>query len=454
MCFVLMPFGTKKDPATGVEINFDDIYEQAIRPAIEAAHLEPIRADEERTGGIIHKPMFERLLLCDYAVADLTTGNPNVYYELGVRHAARPATTVAIFADLQKPPFDLNLLRALPYRLGEGGRFGPAEASELTVKLTKRLLDLRNLAKEQSPVDSPLFQLLGEYRAPDIAHLKTDVFQERVEYSVKRKHELAKARELRDSAAVEAVESDLGDFQGVEIGVLVDLYLTWRALGRWDRMIALYDRLPPGLKRSIMIREQLGFALNRAGRRSEALSVLEAVLEEQGPGSETLGLLGRIYKDQWMDAAKQGQERMALGYLDKAIAAYVRGFETDSRDAYPGVNAVTLLDIKGDEKAIERKRELLPVVRFAVKLRLRGSKPNYWDYATLLELDVLENRETDAFQYLSDALANMREPWEAGTTANNLSLIREARRKRGIEQPWLDEILGELKNRSQPAPAG
>ena len=453
LCFVLMPFGTKKDPATGAGINFDDIYEQAIRPAIEAANLEPIRADEERTGGIIHKPMFERLLLCEYAVADLTTGNPNVYYELGVRHATRPATTVAIFADLQKPPFDLNLLRALPYRLAEGGRFGSAEASDLTAKLTKRLLDLRNLAKEQSAVDSPLFQLLGEYRAPDIAHLKTDVFHERVEYSVKRKHQLAKARELRDAAAVESVESELGDFEGVEIGVLVDLYLSWRALSKWDRMIALYDRLPPGLKRSIMIREQYGFALNRAGRRSEALNVLESVLEDQGPSSETLGLLGRIYKDQWIDATKQGQERMALGFLDKAIAAYAQGFETDSRDAYPGINAVTLLDIKGDQRAIERKGELLPVVRFAVKLRLGGTKPGYWDYATLLELDVLENKESEAFQHLSDALANMREPWEAGTTANNLGLIRDARRKRGIEQPWLDEISGELKKASLPAPA-
>src|SRR5689334_23020443 len=189
LCFVLMPFGTKKDPVSGIEIDFDDVYEKAIRPAIVAAKLEPIRADEERTGGIIHKPMFERLLLCEYAVADLTTGNPNVYYELGVRHAARPATTVAIYADLQKPPFDLNLLRSLRYRLGEGGRFGPEEATELIRELTKRLLDLRSLAKEQSAVDSPLFQLLGDYRAPDIAHLKTDVFHERVEYSVKRKRQ-------------------------------------------------------------------------------------------------------------------------------------------------------------------------------------------------------------------------------------------------------------------------
>jgi hypothetical protein len=55
--------------------------------------MQPIRADEEMAGGIIHKPMFERLMLCDYAVADLTTANPNVFYELGIRHAIQPATT-------------------------------------------------------------------------------------------------------------------------------------------------------------------------------------------------------------------------------------------------------------------------------------------------------------------------------------------------------------------------
>ncbi len=57
LCFVLMPFSKKKDPATGLDIDFDRIYETAIRPGIEKAAMEPIRADEERTGGIIHKPM-------------------------------------------------------------------------------------------------------------------------------------------------------------------------------------------------------------------------------------------------------------------------------------------------------------------------------------------------------------------------------------------------------------
>jgi len=108
LCFVLMPFGAKKDPAGGPDIDFDAIYEKAIQPAVESAGMECIRADEERTGGIIHKPMFERLLLCDFAVADLTTANPNVFYELGIRHAARPATTLAIFAKNTRLPFDVN----------------------------------------------------------------------------------------------------------------------------------------------------------------------------------------------------------------------------------------------------------------------------------------------------------------------------------------------------------
>jgi hypothetical protein len=48
-----MPFGKKPDLAGGVVIDFDVIYELAIRPAISEAGLEPIRGDKERTGGII-----------------------------------------------------------------------------------------------------------------------------------------------------------------------------------------------------------------------------------------------------------------------------------------------------------------------------------------------------------------------------------------------------------------
>jgi tetratricopeptide (TPR) repeat protein len=446
LCFVLMPFGTKKDPGGGPDIDFDAIYEQGIQPAIEDAGMESVRADEERTGGIIHKAMFERLLLCDYAVADLTAANANVYYELGVRHAARPATTLPIFATQQKLLFDVNYLRAMPYELGENNRFTPREAGLLRTALANKLLELRENVAQGVAADSPIFQLLPDYPAPDVAHLKTDVFRDQVHYSAEKKRALGKARRLGDPEEVLRVEESLGSLDAVEAGVLVDLYLSYRAVKAWDRMVNLYERLPAVMQRSVLVREQFGFALNRLGRRQEALDILEKVVEEQGPNSETCGLIGRVYKDLWSEAQKAGDTFGAQGFLDRAIDNYIRGFEADWRDAYPGINAVTLLDIQGDARSQQRKAELLPVVRFAVMQRLKASRPDYWDYATLLELAVLDGDEPASRQRLGDALACIREVWEPETTVNNLKLIREARRARNVEQPWLDAVIDRLAN--------
>jgi hypothetical protein len=118
LCFVLMPFGNKE--SNGIIMNFDSIYKEVIKPSILDAGLEPIRADEEIVGGIIHKPMFERLMLCDYAICDLTTANANVFYELGIRHAIRPYSTVLICAKgNQQLPFDIRTLRVLYYPIKE-----------------------------------------------------------------------------------------------------------------------------------------------------------------------------------------------------------------------------------------------------------------------------------------------------------------------------------------------
>src|SRR5882672_4525239 len=451
LCFVLMPFGSKADASGGPNINFDPIYEQAIKPAIEAAGMELVRADGERTGGIIHKPMFERLLLCDFAVADLTTGNPNVFYELGVRHAARPATTLAIFAANQRLPFDVNYLRSLRYDLGPNNSFTSREAGLLQRSLSARLGELRKVAVEGEATDSPLFQLLDGYHAPDIARLKTDVFRERVRYSSERKRALAAARGKKDVHEMEGIEKDLGSFDMIEVGVLVDLFLSYRAVGAWGSMLNLYDRMPVSLKRTVMVREQYGLALNRVGRWRQAVEVLEQVNAEQGPSSETLGILGRVYKDLWV---KADNESLAQGYLRKAIDSYVRGFEADWRDAYPGINAVTLLDIEGSPGSENHKAELLPVVTFAVKQRLKFAKPDYWDYATLLELAVLRSDEDEARRPLSDALSHIREEWEPKSTANNLALIQNARKKRGLDQAWLDDIVSALRSQSSAKRTG
>jgi hypothetical protein len=192
-----------------------------------------------------------------------------------------------------------------------------------------------------------------------------------------------------------------------------------------------------------MVQEQLALALNRQGRRDEAEQVLNDLLESRGPSSETYGILGRVYKDRWEEAAKAGQRAAARGLLDKAINAYLKGFETDWRDAYPGVNAVTLMELK--EPPDPRREKLVTVVAYAVERRMAAGKPDYWDYATQLELAVLGRDEQTGLDALGSALASVREKWEPETTLRNLRLIREARERRQETIPdWIKEVEDEV----------
>src|SRR5262249_55507989 len=104
--------------------------------------------------------------------------------------------------------------------------------------------------------------------------------------------------------AVRAVEAGLGSVADAESGVVVDLFLSYRAVKGWVEMIALAGRVSRPLAATVMVREQLGLALNRAGRGDEAERVLTEIIAERGPSSETYGILGRVYKDRWEAAAK------------------------------------------------------------------------------------------------------------------------------------------------------
>ena len=439
LCFVLMPFGTKAN-ADGSTINFDRVYQDLIAPAVRDAELEPIRADQEVFGGIIHKPMFERLILCPFAVADLTTANANVYYELGVRHAFKPFSTVQIIAEGSRLPFDVQMLRTIPYKLGVDGVPDHAGAAATSTAIAKFLKEARTGAK-----DSPIFQLIDGLPVPNLEHLKTDVFRDQVEYSLQVRDRLANARRSSQKAdAVRSVEKDLGDTTDLDTGVAIDLMLSYRAVSAWEDMVKLIQQFSVPLAQTVMVREQLGLALNRLKRRDEAQQVLLKLLEERGPSSETCGILGRVYKDQWEDAAKSGNAFLAKGYLDKAIKMYLQGFESDWRDAYPGINAVTLMELRNPPD--DRRKELVPVVRYAVQRKIEKSKADYWDYATLLELAVLEGSQQAAAEALGDALANVRESWEPETTARNVRLIRETRQARGEPTPFegdIEQALGQ-----------
>lgn len=435
LCFVLMPFGQKPTTA-GKIIDFDAVYHDLIEPAIRAADLEPIRADEEMAGGIIHKPMFERLILCEYAVADLTTANANVFYELGLRHAVRPSSTILLFAkNTGQLPFDVAPLRSIPYEIGADGK--PDQIATITPILAERFQEAR-----KHMTDSPVYQLVDGF--PDIQRLKTDVFRDRVTYSERVKQRLAEARR-QGLEAVRAIEQALSQQTKIidtESGIVIDLFLSYRAVKGWQEMIELVPKMSLPLANTVMVQEQLGLALNRAGRGDEAERVLLDLIAKRGPSSETYGILGRVYKDRWETATKTGDTFLAEGFLENAIDAYLTGFEADWRDAYPGINAVTLMELADPPDA--RRENLLPVVAYAVERRIAAGKPDYWDHATQLELAVLAKNASAAKKALAKALAAIREVWEPETTARNLRLISEARKRRGELTEWEQDIEAAL----------
>ena len=261
LCFVLMPFGKKMD-AAGRVTNFDSVYAKIIAPAVERSGLEPIRADEEKIGGTIHKPMFERLMLCHYAVADITGANPNVFYELGIRHAMRPRSTVIVFAEGTVLPFDIALVRGIAYKTDGTGE--PLDAETTLAQIANQLQAARGNPHD----DSPIFQLVEGVPRWDVDHSKTDIFRKAVDYSKRYKDRLRAA--VKEGA--DSVQEDRRRARARPIcsksrrGIVVDLFLSLRDVEAYAAMIDLYHRMPLPLQRAKMMREQLGFALNREGQ--------------------------------------------------------------------------------------------------------------------------------------------------------------------------------------------
>jgi tetratricopeptide (TPR) repeat protein len=433
LCFIVMPHGKKKD-ATGRSVDFDAVYERLVLPAIRAAGLEPVRADDPRSGGIVQPHTYQRLRSCEFLVADLTTASAAVYYELGVRHALCPGRTVLILAAKSAQiPLDPDQLQGIRYRVSARGL--PEHEAKYRSLLTERLISAAG-----SEPDSPYFRLVPD---PGSCADSTGALLENLGQVSDFRQRLAKARVLGGDA-VREVEAQLGELQQVESGLVIDLFLSYRAVGWWNEMVALAGRMAPELASSVLVQEQLGLALSRSGKLADAEAVLRDLIYRRGASSESYGLLGRVMKDSWENAHNAGEKQLAKELLDRAIDAYLKGFECDWRDAYPGVNAVTLMELK--QPPDPRRREIIPVVFYAVDQRIRSGAADYWDYSTLLELAVLAPDEARGIDALGRTLAFVRASWEPKITARNLRLIREARQRREAEvPPWTERAEAELQ---------
>jgi len=445
VCIAVLPSKLPGDLTGVAGRRLDRLYEAVIIPAAAACGTELVRLDPAVSWPVTQRQLLDNLLLSDTVIFDISDQVPELLYLLGIRLALRSEATI-LLARADAVTSETSALPApLLYRCTESGEISPSSVQGLVAELSSSIATVHSGA---SAIGTEYYELLSEYRTLDIARTKTDRFRSVVRYRMDFKTRLSRARSLGlpDSLlALRSIQSELvSGGPEVDSAIFVDLLLSYRAEGSWEDVRRLYDCLPLPLKRSVMIREQYALALNRLGMREEALGILEKIEAVQGPSSETCSLIGRVYKDLWQDCEKKGDRSRGAIQLKAAINAYRRGFHADWRDAYPGINLVTLLDLDGEAASLLERDRVLPIVRFAVEQRIAKAAHDYWDYATLLELAVIEEDRRKADCALTAAIENVAEGWQPETTANNLRLLHRYRLSRGQDVGWIDSILSRL----------
>lgn len=132
-CFVMQPFAAP----------LGDYYEKIYRPAIEKAGLKPVRADADIFGtGKIMDQVWDGINAAKVLVAELTSRNPNVFYELGLAHASKKPV-VLISAREDDVPFDLQHIRVIYYDVND-----PFWGTKLIEKVAENILSAINNPEE------------------------------------------------------------------------------------------------------------------------------------------------------------------------------------------------------------------------------------------------------------------------------------------------------------------
>lgn len=309
VCFVVMGFGKKTDYESGRTLDLDATYEAIIKPAVEATNMRCIRADEVIHSGLIDAPMYEMLLRADLVVADISTGNANAVYELGVRHALRPNSTIIMKESKGRLYFDLNHVNTFQYEhLGED--IGAREASR-----AKRDLELliRQAVTSALP-DSPVYSFIPDLRQPI---LSTEQYQDLLD--------------------------ETEDFQD-RLSGLIQAGAGFLKNSLFDEAVKVFGSANKMKSNDPYIIQQLTLATYKSRKPSEISALISAlvVIDQLSPSDsndpETLGITGAIHKRLWLATNDPAQ-------LDLAIQHYGRGFEI-RRDYYNGENLALCHDFR------------------------------------------------------------------------------------------------------------
>ncbi|HLO16590.1 MAG TPA: TRAFs-binding domain-containing protein [Anaerolineales bacterium] len=463
--FVIMPFGKKKG-GDGSLYDFNAIYSQLIKPALEMAGFEAFRADEETTSGDILTDMFQELLLADLCIADMSIDNANVFYELGIRHAFRKRGIVHIQAGRAYMPFDVFNVRTIPYHITPEGVPDPSFLEKDKAAISRVTRD--TWASDIDAVQSPIFNLLDGLVEPDRKMLRTPLatgfWREYDEW----KDRLAIAqRQKRIGDIVLLTEEISNPF--IKEEAIQDAGMTLRSMGRYELALAQYRKGLEINPRNLTFRREEAFSLNRLGKVDEAIVKIENLLMEFPRDTEAVALLGRIYKEMWVESWKWVEDKdlrlktafESYHWLLKSFQTYLKGYRIDMNECYPGVNALTLgtvlayLADKFDSTVqpdpdIQAVRDLLSELRgsliFALETKVLDETADYWTLVSLGELYVLtaEVPQQVIRAYRKALTASRRNQFQLQSSLGQLEMLQAIDMRSEFVQAGIHVIKEEL----------
>lgn len=339
-CFVIRGFGEKKDSG-GKLIDFDKVDKELIKPVMEKCGLVGGTTAIVQGSGPIHQDMFQLILRAAFVICDITVHNPNVFYELGVRHALRKKYTVLIKGSPSddRAPFDIAGLRYMEYSWADPGND------------VQKLIDVINATQAlDRETDSPIFLMMPKLQQADSSSIRTvpPSFTQEVQLARSRKDK-GWLRLLAEDVRDEVFERDGLRLLGREQWALKDFRVAVRA---WKEVLAgdkedveanhalanVYERLyklhgdPADLERS-----------NQAIQR-----LLERQNLSPAQRAEALALEGRNLKTLWrldfakLDAQEARRERAIDSRARDSYDAYRDAYRVDLNHFFPGLAALQM----------------------------------------------------------------------------------------------------------------
>jgi hypothetical protein len=437
VCFMVMPFRRKDTgaaPPAPATVDFDALWEKALLPAIEAMGYQPVRADQD-LGAMIILQMIERLYFSDLVLADLTIANGNVYYEVGVRHAAKRTGCVLVSAEWARPLFDLNQMRQLRYPLPEGN-VDEATAVAIRAALTA---GMPALATGDSPVHLSLPGYPDNVDETRVTSIRGQLDEISAFQAEARAVGHLTGMDRQTAARALAAKYPAATAKLPTVALQVTLLL--RDFATWPEMLAYVDALPPEIAVMPALREQRALALSETGDHAGAIGALEELVQREGDSSERQGLIGGRYKRLY-DSAKSAVDR--AHYLDLAIEHYERGMDLDLNDYYPSSNLPALYLERDRPGDTQQARQVATVVRRACERAIRLGRDNEWTRTTLLVRACIEG-EVRVLDDLCDRI--VREgpaSWKLKSAIADLERIT-ARMANGTKRARMEQLVGRLR---------